>query len=118
MVKRFCMRSVITPPPSSSCHYQAFLTGAKQNYARKHRIPIDLIDFQHVVCDLPDDTLRPPDRGVLCSGMFLEAAAWDIVGHRLCESEPRALFVQLPPVHFRPAKIGEEEQVRALANVD
>ncbi|KXZ43279.1 hypothetical protein GPECTOR_96g745 [Gonium pectorale] len=89
---------------------QAFLTGAKQNYARKHRIPIDLIDFHHIVCDLPDDSLRAPDSGVLCSGMFLEAAAWDIVGHRLCESEPRALFVQLPPVHFRPAKMGEEEQ--------
>ncbi|EFJ49499.1 flagellar inner dynein arm heavy chain 11 [Volvox carteri f. nagariensis] len=89
---------------------QAFLTGAKQNYARKHRLPIDLIDFQHVVCDGPDDALRAPEDGVLCSGMFLEAAAWDIVGHRLCESEPRTLFVQLPPVHFCPAKIGEENE--------
>ncbi|GIL46228.1 hypothetical protein Vafri_3260 [Volvox africanus] len=92
---------------------QAFLTGAKQNYARKHRIPIDLIDFQHVVCDGPDDAITAPEDGVLCNGMFLEAAGWDIVAHRLCESEPRVLFVQLPPVHFCPSKIGEEnEQVQ------
>ncbi|GLC77190.1 hypothetical protein PLESTF_001896200 [Pleodorina starrii] len=89
---------------------QAFLTGAKQNYARKHRIPIDLIDFQHVVCDGPDDAVTAPEDGVLCNGMFLEAAGWDIVGHHLCESEPRVLFVQLPPVHFCPAKIGEENE--------
>ncbi|KAG2500939.1 hypothetical protein HYH03_000764 [Edaphochlamys debaryana] len=93
---------------------QAFLTGAKQNFARKHRIPIDLIDFQHAVCDGPDDSNTAPPDGVLCSGMFLEAAGWDLVHHRLCESEARVLFVPLPPVHFRPAQVGEEDEAVPL----
>ncbi|GFR40055.1 hypothetical protein Agub_g593 [Astrephomene gubernaculifera] len=93
---------------------QAFLTGAKQNFARKHHVPIDLIDFQHLVCDGPDDVAAAPEDGVLCSGMFMEAAGWDPVAHQLCESEPRVLFVQLPPVHFRPARVGEEEEMVQL----
>ncbi len=92
---------------------QAFLTGAKQNYARKHRIPIDLIDFRHTVTDGLSEGASPPEDGVLCGGMFLEAAGWDPIGRHLCESEPRTLFVQLPPVHFRPLKNGEaDEEVR------
>ncbi|KAG2427037.1 hypothetical protein HYH02_014682 [Chlamydomonas schloesseri] len=100
------------PPPvywiSGFFFTQAFLTGAKQNYARKHKIPIDLIDFRHTVCDSPADTATPPTDGVLCGGMWLEAAGWDPVRHRLCESEPRVLFVPLPPVHFRPAQVAQE----------
>lgn len=91
---------------------QAFLTGAKQNYARKNRIPIDLIDFQHTVCDSLDHNPEAPADGVLCSGMFLEAAGWDPHTHCLRESEPRVLFVPLPPVHFRPARVGEEDGVQ------
>ncbi|KAG2430514.1 hypothetical protein HXX76_010037 [Chlamydomonas incerta] len=87
---------------------QAFLTGAKQNYARKHKIPIDRIDFRHTVCDDLADTAGAPVDGVLCGGMWLEAAGWDPVHHRLCESEPRVLFVPLPPVHFRPAQVAQE----------
>lgn len=114
--------SLLTEAPIGYIGYvptQAFLTGAKQNYARKHRIPIDLIDFQHAVCDDPDDIRRAPADGVLCNGMFLEAAGWDAMGHRLCESEARVLYVQLPPVHFCPTKIGGDEllQVSRSATV-
>ena len=45
---------------------QAFLTGSKQNYARKHKVPIDLIDFDFEVKDGPSSQLEQrPEDGVL-----------------------------------------------------
>ena len=45
---------------------QAFLTGSKQNYARKHKVPIDLIDFDFEVKDGPGSQLEQrPEDGVL-----------------------------------------------------
>jgi len=86
---------------------QAFLTGAKQNYARKHTIPIDLIDFDFEVRDGPGGADERPEDGVLVRGLFLEAAAWDEREHVLRESDPKVLFVPLPPMLFLPAKLDE-----------
>ena len=68
---------------------QAFLTGAKQNYARKMRIPIDSIDFDFVVLDDRAQTKQRPADGVLTYGPFLEGCAWDSEQHVLCESAPK-----------------------------
>jgi len=84
---------------------QAFLTGAKQNFARKYLIPIDLIDFDYEVKDKPGDCDQPHEDGVLINGLFLEAAAWDNIAHCLCESQPKVLFTPLPPMLFLPAKL-------------
>ncbi|GAX82307.1 hypothetical protein CEUSTIGMA_g9736.t1 [Chlamydomonas eustigma] len=85
---------------------QAFLTGAKQNFARKHKIPIDLIDFEYEMRDEEGQCNEKPEDGVLVKGIFLDAAAWDYKHHALCESSPKVLFVPLPPILFRPTQSG------------
>lgn len=94
------------------CCVQAFLTGAKQNHARKLRVAIDQIDFDFEVMDgiQPDMPARTsmsgggggdgsgraayarveaPASGIYCSGLFLEGARWDEVGHVIAESRPK-----------------------------
>ena len=68
---------------------QAFLTGSKQNYARKMKIPIDHIDFDFVVIDRESQTRKRPEDGVFTHGLFLEGCKWDYGAHCLGESEPK-----------------------------
>lgn len=93
------------------CVLQAFLTGAKQNHARKLRVAIDQIDFDFEVMDSiqPDTSARTsiagssgdssgrgayasvkaPASGIYCSGLFLEGARWDDISHAIAESKPK-----------------------------
>lgn len=58
---------------------QSFLTGSKQNYARKHQFPIDKIDYDFEVINDPskfDLTKNPPD-GAYLHGFYLEGGRWE-----------------------------------------
>ena len=69
----------------------AFLTGALQNYARKHKTPIDQIVFDFVMLPgRPDLAVEPPPPdGVHTYGLHVEGARWDEGSQQLEESRPK-----------------------------
>lgn len=81
-----------------------FLTGARQNYARKYQIAIDTMamDFE-VVHDVVDiETLPPPAEGIHVYGMWLEGCKWDSVNRVLGESDPKVLYTRMAAMWFKP----------------
>jgi len=79
-----------------------FLTGARQNYARKYQIPIDTMDLDYRV--VANEDSPAPDDGVYVSGMYLEGCKWDAQTFQLAESDPKVLFTFCPMVWFVPIK--------------
>lgn len=85
---------------------QSFLTGIKQNYARKFIIAIDEVDldFEPFSAKNGYDAKIPPENGAYIHGLFLEGARWDNDMSMLGESHPKVLFTKMPNIYFKPAK--------------
>jgi len=82
---------------------QAFLTGTRQNYARKHKLPIDTLDFNFNVLETSYEELKAkPEDGCYIRGLFLEGARWNRETKVLDDSIPKQLFTELPPMHLLP----------------
>ncbi|OMJ85153.1 hypothetical protein SteCoe_13621 [Stentor coeruleus] len=83
---------------------QAFITGTLQNYARKHKIPIDHLSFHFDVLDNKnvEDIRSKPEDGCYIWGLWLEGARWDKIEHCLSWSFPKDLYTQMPIMHFIP----------------
>merc|ERR1711990_138746 len=58
---------------------QSFMTAVNQNFARKYKIPIDLIGFSFEILDTdkPTDITDKPDDGAYINGLFFDGALWD-----------------------------------------
>ena len=76
---------------------QAFLTGVRQNYARKHKLAVDTIDYNfHIMVEEdPDDK---PEAGCYVHGMFIEAAVWDTETLSITDPRPKELFCSFPMI--------------------
>lgn len=85
---------------------QSFLTGAKQNYARKYVIAIDFIEFDFIVLsdESKYDFKKGPDDGVFIYGFFTEGARWNSELEALDESLPKVLFSNMKGVWVLPGK--------------
>ena len=94
---------------------QAFLTGTKQNFARRNNLPIDECQYETVVQTAEQeetDAKKVPEHGAYVWGMFLDGAQWDRGTHALQESRPKELFVSMPTIHLLPMHHTKLEPVK------
>ncbi|OHT02341.1 Dynein heavy chain family protein [Tritrichomonas foetus] len=80
---------------------QSFLTGIKQNCARRQQIGVDTISFAFQVMTERDIKTRP-EEGVLIRGLFIEGASWDNERGVLADPRPKELFQEMPPILLKP----------------
>jgi dynein heavy chain len=88
----------------------SFLTGTRQNYARKHAIAIDLLAFSYRVLAPPEieaAPAAPPADGVHITGLFFQGASWDVARGVVAAAKPRELFAPLPMAHLLPLKTAD-----------
>jgi len=88
---------------------QSFLTGIKQNYARKFVIAIDEIDLDYEVFSKKNgyDAAVAPENGAYIHGLFVEGCRWDEEMSMLAESHSKVLFTKMPNIYFKPGKAKE-----------
>ncbi|XP_057662093.1 dynein axonemal heavy chain 7 isoform X2 [Diorhabda carinulata] len=80
---------------------QAFLTGVKQNYARKYTIAIDKLTFDFNILKI-DSSKIPPNDGAYIYGLFTDGARWDKQNGKLAELYPKVLFDIMPIIWIIP----------------
>merc|ERR1711865_446670 len=84
---------------------QAFMTGTLQNYARKHKLPIDTVAnaFKYLVKEASEINKKPED-GCYIRGLFCEGARWNKDTKALQDPLPKELFSPMPVIHLSPER--------------
>jgi dynein heavy chain len=84
---------------------QSFLTGSRQNFARKKQYAIDTVDFDFVVKkEAWQDVKEGPEDGVYIRGLFLEGARWNDDLNTIDDSRPKQLYTEMAMIHLLPVK--------------
>ena len=82
---------------------QSFLTGLKQNFARKYTIAIDLIAWDYeVMNDATFNAGEGAEDGAYIYGLFIEGCRWDSDQGCLEESQPKILYTKMPHIWLKP----------------
>ena len=90
---------------------QAFLTGTMQNYARKHTIPIDALQYDFEPLDQPWNEYKDgPEDGAYVYGLFFDGAKWDFDEKCVTYSEPKKLYSEAPAIWFKPIRGSDRVQ--------
>lgn len=80
----------------------------KQNFARKHRVPIDTVVFDFKCLPSGDTYSCAPADGAYVGGMYLEGARWNEETMLLDESEPKVLFSAAPMMKLVPCEQSQQ----------
>ena len=85
---------------------QAYFTALLQNFARKHFIAIDELNFDFKIVDnyTKDEITEKPDDGAYVYGMFMEGARWNNQTHIVDDSIPKQLYTEMPVIWFIPKR--------------
>ncbi|GBP05194.1 Dynein heavy chain 1, axonemal [Eumeta japonica] len=95
---------------------QGFLTGALQNFARKHGMAIDTIAYAFDFLTQPPP--KKPDDGCCVRGLYMEGARWNVADMSLEESRAKELhtgtqdkmcIVQMKPEQYHRTPSGAYE---------
>ena len=95
-----------TQPPSvywvSGLYFPAaFLTGTKQNFARREKVPIDDVAFDFTFMT-EDSYTKQPANGVYTNGLFFDGARWNKEKGLLDDPLPKVLFSSAPIIWMEP----------------
>jgi dynein heavy chain len=83
---------------------QGFLTAVLQNYARKNKVAINLLDFAFEVLaeENEEDVKESVEDGVLVSGLWMQSTRWDYGLHKMGDEQIRKVTSKCPILHFLP----------------
>ena len=82
---------------------QGFMTANVQNFARRTSVPVDTVEFGHILMtEAVEELVAKPRDGCYISGLFLEGARWDKRKKTLTDPRPKELFSPMPVIHLQP----------------
>ena len=82
---------------------QGFMTANVQNFARRTSVPVDTVEFGHILLqESAEELVAKPRDGCYINGLFLEGARWDKRKKTLTDPRPKELFSPMPVIHLLP----------------